>query len=145
MSTLKEFTDKVLSSKNPFLMTDNYEKILCVRVPIGQAEYIYTMSEYLDGKDIVTDISDKMEMTAILKNSKIYIFKPYNIMRRLDEEYPENVLYVNSNFIEKVSDHIKEKVIDKLYSELPVVHKIFIFIIKYRIIFLIDDEKGRLL
>lgn len=121
MSTLKEFKEKVLSQENPFLLNDGYGKTLCVKVPIGQAEYIYTMREYLDGKDIVTDIYEKMDMTAILKAGKIYMIKPYNVMDRCDEEYPENVYYVNDEFREKISDQIKEKVIDKLYDELPIV------------------------
>ena len=40
MSNLKQFKEKVLSTENPFLLNDGHGKILCVKVPIGQAEYI---------------------------------------------------------------------------------------------------------
>lgn len=121
MSTLKEFTEKVLSPDRTFLLEDGHGKILCVKVPIGQAKYIYTMREYLAEKELVTDITDRLELTAIYKNREIYIFNPYNVMDYLDEKYPENVYYVNDNFLEKINDQIKEKVIDKLYGNLPTV------------------------
>lgn len=121
MSTLKEFKEKILSAENPFLLNDGYGKILCVKVPIGEAEYIYTMREYLDGKEIVTNISEEMNMTAILKNGIIYMHRPYEVMDRCDEEYPENVYRLDDKYMDKVNSQIKERVIDVLYSILPVV------------------------
>ena len=121
MSTLKEFKEKALSQENSFLLNDRHGKILCVKVPIGQAEYIYTMREWLNMKDIVTDISDKLEMTAILKNGNIYMFKPYNVMDRYDEEYPENVYHIRDTYLENVNLQIKKNVFDSLYDELEIV------------------------
>lgn len=116
---LKEFKKKSLSPENSFLLNDEHGKILCVKVPIGQAEYIYAMREYLDVKQLVTDIYKKMEMVAIVKNRKIYMIKPYNIMNGLKEEYPENVFYINDDYMDKIYLHIKNEVFDKLYDELP--------------------------
>lgn len=118
--SLKEFKEKSLSSENSFLLKDGHGKILCVKCPIGQAEYIYAMREYLDGKGIVTDVYEKMEMVAILKNGKIYMIKPYNIMTSLKEEYPKNVFYINDDFMDDININIKKKVFDKLYDELPI-------------------------
>ena len=121
MSNLKEFKEKVLSTENPFLLNDGYGKILCAKVPIGQAEYIYTMREYLDGKGIVTNIFEKMEMTAIVKNGKIYMVKPYNVMSSFQEEYPEDVFYLNDSYLDEINLQIKKKVFDKLYDELETI------------------------
>ena len=121
MSTLKEFKEKALSQENPFLLNDGHGKILCVKVPIGQAEYIYTMREYLDGKGIVTDIYEKMEMTAIVKTGKIYMINPYNIISRCDEEYPENVYYIRDTYLEDLNLQIKKNVFDSLYDEMEIV------------------------
>ena len=121
MSTLKEFKEKALSQENPFLLNDGHGKILCVKVPIGQAEYIYTMREYLDGKGIVTDIYEKMEMTAIVKTGKIYMIKPYNVMGSYNEEYPENVFYINDHYMDEINSQINKKVFDELYNGLETV------------------------
>jgi len=121
MSTLKEFKEKALSQENPFLLNDGHGKILCVKVPIGQAEYIYTMREYLDGKGIVTDIYEKMEMTAIVKTGKIYMIKPYNVMDSYNEEYPENVFYINDHYMDEINSQINKKVFDELYNGLETV------------------------
>ena len=121
MSTLKEFTEKVLSPDRTFLLEDGHGKILCVKVPIGQAEYIYTMREYLDGKGIVTDIYEKMEMTAIVKTGKIYMIKPYNVMDSYNEEYPENVFYINDHYMDEINSQINKKVFDELYNGLETV------------------------
>lgn len=119
MSSLKEFKDKVLSQENPFLLNDGNGKILCVKVPVGQAEYIYTMEECLNGIDIITDIYGKMEMTAIVRDGKIYMIKPYNVMRGWNEEYPENVFYLCDDFLEDL--RIVKKVFNELYSKLEAV------------------------
>ena len=120
MSNLKKFKEKVLSTENPFLLNDGNAKILCVKVPIGQATYVYTMREWLDGKEIVTDISDKLEMTAIVRASTIYIIRPYEIMIKVTEEYPENMFRIDNKFLEKIQLRIKKKVIDKMYEELDI-------------------------
>lgn len=121
MSTLKEFKEKTLSAENTFLLNDGYGKTLCVKVPIGQAEYIYTMREFLDEKDIVTDIYDKLEMTAIVKNRTIYMIKPYNVMSSLKEEYPENVFNLNDDYMDKINLQINKKVFNELYNGLETV------------------------
>lgn len=121
MSALKEFTDKALSSERTFLLNDGHGKILCTKVSVGQAEYIYTMREYLDGKDIVTDIYEKMEMTAIAKNGKIYMIKPCNVMDSYNEEYPENVFYINDHYMDEINSQINKKVFDELYNDLGTV------------------------
>ena len=120
MSTLKEFKEKVLSTENPFLLNDGSGKILCVKVPIGQATYVYTMREWLHEKEIVTDISDKLEMTAIVRESTIYIIRPDEIMTKVTEEYPENMFRIDDKFLEKIQLRIKKKVIDKMYEELDI-------------------------
>ena len=120
MSNLKEFKEKVLSTENPFLLNDGNAKILCVKVPIGQATYVYTMQEWLDGKEIVTDISDKLEITAIVKENTIYIIHPYLIMDKVTEEYPDNMYRVGDEFLEKIKLRIKKEVIDKMYEELDI-------------------------
>ena len=114
MSTLIEFREKTLSSERTFLLNDGNGKILCAKIPVGQAEYVYTMREYLDGKDIVTDIYEKMEMTAIAKNGKIYMIKPYNVMDSYNEEYPENVFYINDHYMDEINSQINKKVFDEL-------------------------------
>ena len=119
MCTLKEFKDKALSTENTFLLNDERAKILCIKVPIGQAIYIYTMREYLDEKDLVTDIHDDLEMTAILKDKVLYIKRSYNVMENLREEYPEGV-YKLDDYLNIVNSTIKEKVFDKLFAELPI-------------------------
>lgn len=121
MSTLIEFKEKVLSSERTFLLNDDHGKTLCTKVPIGQAEYIYTMREYLDGKGIVTDIYEKMKMTAIVKAEKIYMVNPYNVMGSYKEEYPADVFYLNDSYLEEVNLQIKKKVFNKLYDELETV------------------------
>lgn len=121
MSTLKEFKEKALSSEGVFLLNDRHGKTLCTKVPIGQAEYIYTMREYLDGKDIVTDIYEKMEMTAIVRGEKIYMVKPYSVMDSLKEEYPENIFDLYDDYLEEVDLRIKKEVFDRLYDELKTI------------------------
>lgn len=121
MSTLIEFKEKTLSSERTFLLNDGNGKILCAKVPVGQAEYIYTMREYLDGKDIVTSIYEKMEMTAIAKNGKIYMIKPYNVMDSYNEEYPENAFYINNHYMDEINSQINKKVFDELYNDLETV------------------------
>lgn len=118
MSTLKEFKEKVLSIENPFLLNDGNGKILCTKVPVGQAEYIYTMREYLDGKDIVTDIYEKMEMTAIARDGKIYMIKPYNVMSSPKEDFPENVYYINDQYMDEVNLQTNKKAFNELYNGL---------------------------
>lgn len=120
MSTLKEFKEKTLSTENLFLLNDGSAKILCVKVPIGQATYVYTMREWLDGKEIVTDISDKLEVTAIVKENTIYIIRPYEIMTKVTEEYPENMFRIDDEFLEKIKLRVKREVIDKMYEELDI-------------------------
>lgn len=120
MSNLKEFKEKVLSTENPFLLNDESAKILCVKVPIGQATYVYTMREWLDGKEIVTDISDNLEITAIAKEDTIYIIQPYQIMDKVTEEFPENMFRIDNEFREKIKLRIKKEVIDKMYEELDI-------------------------
>lgn len=121
MSTLIEFKEKTLSSERTFLLNDGNGKILCAKVPVGQAEYIYTMREYLDGKNIVTDIYEKMEMTAIAKSGKIYMINPYNVMNSYKEEYPENVFYINDHYMDEINSQINKKVFDELYNGLETV------------------------
>ena len=120
MSNLKQFKEKVLSTENPFLLNDGSGKILCVKVPIGQATYVYTMREWLDGKEIVTDISDKLELTAIVKENTIYVILPYEIMTKSTEEYPDNMFRIGDEFLEKFKLRIKKEVIDKMYEELDI-------------------------
>lgn len=120
MSNLKQFKEKVLSTENPFLLNDGSAKILCVKVPIGQATYVYTMREWLDGKEIVTDISDKLELTAIVKENTIYVILPYEIMTKATEEYPDNMFRIDDEFLEKFKLRIKKEVIDKMYEELDI-------------------------
>lgn len=121
MSTLIEFKEKALSSERTFLLNDRNGKILCVKVPVGQAEYIYTMREYLEEKDIVTSIYEKMEMTAIAKNGKIYMIEPYNVMDSYNEEYPENAFYINNHYMDEINSQINKKVFDELYNDLETV------------------------
>lgn len=45
IALLKEFKEKVLSVDSQFYLYDDKTKILCVKVPVGKAEYIYTLSD----------------------------------------------------------------------------------------------------
>lgn len=123
MSTLKEFKEKVLSQENTFLLDDHYgvRKILCVKAIVGQAEYIYTMEEFLDGKDIVTDITEKMELTAITRDGKIYMIKPHAVMDRYDEECPKNVFRINDQYMDEINSQVDEKVFNELYNNLETI------------------------
>ena len=81
---IDEFKEMVLSSdENSFILDDrDNAKILCVKVPVGKAVFVYACREYMGrqtDKKLVTDISEQMKLIAVVKSGIIYLTDKFTL------------------------------------------------------------------
>lgn len=119
---IDEFKEMVLSSdENSFILDDgNNAKILCVKVPVGKAVFVYECREYMGGrsnKALVTDITEKMELIAVVGCNQIYLIKRYEIVPYLNTLLPDDVIDLGE-YIEEVNVRIKDYIIGNFYDKL---------------------------
>lgn len=120
---IDEFKEMVLSSdENSFIMDDgNSAKILCVKVPVGKAVFVYVVREYMErrsDKVLVTDISEQMKLIAVVKSGIIYLTDRFTLCCYGNSEVlPDNVIDLGE-YMKEVNLHTKYYVIEKYYDKL---------------------------
>lgn len=120
---IDEFKEMVLSSdENSFILDDgNGAKILCVKVSVGKAIFVYVCREYMgiqSDKKLVTDISEKMKLVAVVKSGIIYLTDRFTLCCYGNSEVlPDNVIDLGE-YMKEVNLHTKYYVIEKYYDKL---------------------------
>ena len=120
---IEEFKEMVLSSdENSFILDDgNGAKILCVKVSVGKAIFVYVCREYMgiqSDKKLVTDISEKMKLVAVVKSGIIYLTDRFTLCCYGNSEVlPDNVIDLGE-YMKEVNLHTKYYVIEKYYDKL---------------------------
>ena len=121
---IDEFKEMVLSSdENSFILNDgNGTKILCVKVSVGKAIFVYVCREYMgiqSDKKLVTDISEKMKLVAVVKSGIIYLTDRFTLCCYGNSEVlPDNVIDLGE-YMKEVNLHTKYYIIEKYYDKLP--------------------------
>lgn len=120
---IDEFKEMVLSSdENSFILDDgNGAKILCVKVSVGKAIFVYVCMEYMgrqSDKKLVTDISEQMKLIAVVKSGIIYLIDRFTLCCYSEEVLPDNVIYLGK-YMKEVNIHTKYYIIEKYYDKLP--------------------------
>lgn len=120
---IDEFKEMVLSSdENSFILDDgNGAKILCVKVSVGKAIFVYVCREYMwrqSDKKLVTDISEKMKLVAVVKSGIIYLINRFTwCCYKENEVLPDNVIDLGE-YMKEVNLHTKYYIIEKYYDKL---------------------------
>ena len=121
---IDEFKEMVLSSdENSFILDDgNGAKILCVKVSVGKAIFVYVCREYMgiqSDKKLVTDILEKMKLVAVVKSGIIYLTDRFTLCCYGNSEVlPDNVIDLGE-YMKEVNLHTKYYIIEKYYAKLP--------------------------
>lgn len=121
---IDEFKEMVLSSEENSFMLDesNSVKILCAKVPVGKAMFVYACREYMrrrSDKTLVTDISEQMKLIAVVKSGIIYLTDKFTLCcYGKDEVLPDDVIDLGE-YMKEVNLHTKYYIIEKYYAKLP--------------------------
>lgn len=121
---IEEFKEMVLSSEENSFMLDesNSVKILCAKVPVGKAMFVYACREYMrrrSDKTLVTDISEQMKLIAVVKSGIIYLTDKFTLCcYGKDEVLPDDVIDLGE-YMKEVNLHTKYYIIEKYYAKLP--------------------------
>lgn len=121
---IDEFKEMVLSyDENSFILDDgDNAKILCVKVPVGKALFVYVCREYMGrqtDKALVTDISEKMELIAVVKSGIIYLIDNFALCYYGNSEgLPDGVIDLGK-YMKEVNVRIKDYIIGNFYDKLP--------------------------
>lgn len=121
---IEEFKEMVLSSdENSFILDDgNGAKILCVKVSVGKAIFVYVCREYMgiqSDKKLVTDILEQMKLIAVVKSGIIYLTDRFTLCCYGNSEVlPDNVIDLGE-YMKEVNLHTKYYIIEKYYAKLP--------------------------